>query len=107
MATDLEPIALNRGYEGVRCRCSGMILFGVRGAKKLNEVLMVPKDPTKSIFFFSPPAPAICAGSSGDLLPPSPPAEKATACQDQTGQASTCDGAGNTRRWVSPKRIIE
>jgi hypothetical protein len=23
------------------------------------------------------------AGSSGDLLPPSPPAEKATACQDQ------------------------
>jgi hypothetical protein len=30
-----------------------------------------------------------CAGSSGDLLPPLPPAEKATAHQDQTGKAST------------------
>jgi hypothetical protein len=35
------------------------------------------------------------AGSSGDLLPPSPPAEKATASQDQAGQASTDDGAGD------------
>ena len=35
------------------------------------------------------------AGSSGDLLPPSPPAEKATARQDQAGQASTGDGARN------------
>src|SRR5499433_1743833 len=32
---------------------------------------------------------------SGDLLPPSPPAEKATTRQDQAGQASTGDGAGN------------
>src|SRR5262249_60799164 len=30
---------------------------------------------------------------SGDLLPPSPPAEKATAGQDQAGKASTSDGA--------------
>jgi hypothetical protein len=30
---------------------------------------------------------------SGNLLPPSPPAEKATARQDQTGKASTNDGA--------------
>src|SRR5262249_5053937 len=37
-----------------------------------------------------------CAGSSGDLLPRSPPAEKATSCQDQTGKASTSDGAGDT-----------
>ena len=29
-----------------------------------------------------------CAGSSRDLLPPSPPAEKATARQDQAGQAT-------------------
>jgi hypothetical protein len=32
-------------------------------------------------------------GCSGDFLPPSPPAEKATASQDQTRQASTGDGA--------------
>src|SRR5262249_15053995 len=32
--------------------------------------------------------------SSGALLPPSPPAEKATACQDKAGQASTRDGPG-------------
>ena len=30
-----------------------------------------------------------------DLLPPSPPAEQASARQDQAGQASTGDGAGN------------
>jgi len=34
------------------------------------------------------------AKCSGDLLPPSPPAEKATASKDQAGQASTGDGAG-------------
>jgi hypothetical protein len=39
-----------------------------------------------------------CAGSSGDLLPPSPPAEKATARQDQTRKPSTDDGTGD-RRW--------
>jgi hypothetical protein len=27
-----------------------------------------------------------CAGSSGDFLPPSPPAEKATARQDHVGK---------------------
>jgi hypothetical protein len=32
---------------------------------------------------------------SGDLLPPSPPAEKATARQDQARQSSTDDGAGD------------
>jgi len=35
------------------------------------------------------------AECSGDLLPPSPPAEKTTARQDQAGQASTSDGAGD------------
>src|SRR5262249_10333421 len=45
-----------------------------------------------------------CAGSSGDLLPPSPPAEKATAREDQAGQASTGDGAGD---GVGPKRQID
>src|SRR5262249_21134024 len=39
---------------------------------------------------------AIVLGNrSGHLLPPSPPAEKATARQDQTRQSSTCDGGGN------------
>jgi len=37
-----------------------------------------------------------CARSSGDLLPPSPPAEKATARQDQAGKASTGDAARDT-----------
>jgi hypothetical protein len=32
----------------------------------------------------------------GGLLPPSPPAEKATARQDQAGQSSTDDGAGDS-----------
>src|SRR5262249_2797656 len=35
------------------------------------------------------------AGGSGDLPTLSPPADKATCCQDQAGQASTGDGAGN------------
>ena len=35
------------------------------------------------------------SGYSGDLLPSSPPAEKATARQDQAGQPSTGDGAGD------------
>jgi hypothetical protein len=43
-----------------------------------------------------------CAGSSGDLLLPSPPAEKATARQDQAGKASTSDGAGNGKKCVGP-----
>jgi hypothetical protein len=32
--------------------------------------------------------------SSGDFLPPSPPAEKATTCQDKAGQSCTGDGPG-------------
>jgi hypothetical protein len=36
----------------------------------------------------------IAAGSSGDLLLPSPPAEKITARQDQARKASTGNGAG-------------
>ncbi len=35
------------------------------------------------------------AACSGDLLPPSPPAEKATAREDQAGKASTGDWAGD------------
>jgi len=38
-----------------------------------------------------------CVGSSGVLLPPSPPAETTTTCQDQAGRASTGDGAGDGR----------
>jgi hypothetical protein len=36
----------------------------------------------------------VCVETLSDLLPPSPPAEKATARQDQAGQSSTDDGAG-------------
>jgi hypothetical protein len=32
---------------------------------------------------------------SGDLLPPSPPAVKTAARQDQAGKACTSDGGGN------------
>jgi hypothetical protein len=41
---------------------------------------------------------------SGDFLPPSPPAEKANVRQDQAGQASTDDGAGdrNTSPFPEP-----
>src|SRR5262249_37131633 len=35
-------------------------------------------------------------GSSGDFLPPSPPAEKASARQDQARKTSTDDGGGDT-----------
>jgi hypothetical protein len=42
---------------------------------------------------------------SGGLLPPSPPAEKATACQDQAGQSSTRDGARD-RGWAEQAKII-
>jgi hypothetical protein len=38
---------------------------------------------------------------SGGFLPPSPPAKKATARQDQTGQTSTSDGPGTATCWVS------
>ena len=41
------------------------------------------------------------AESSGDLLPPSPPAEKATARQDQAGQSRTDDGAGDSSQLAS------
>jgi hypothetical protein len=37
-----------------------------------------------------------CAGHSAGLLPPSPPAEKADARQDQTGQSCTDDGTGDS-----------
>jgi len=40
---------------------------------------------------------ALAAAIRTAFLPPSPPAEKATARQDQTGQAGTGDGAGNGR----------
>ena len=47
-----------------------------------------------------------CAGSSGDLLPPSPPAEKATACQDQAGHSSTRDGAGDALSLIKELDIV-
>src|SRR5215471_13640790 len=47
----------------------------------------------KVIFFMTPSQVVTPFEPSGDLPPPSPPAEKATARQDQTGKASTSDGA--------------
>jgi len=47
--------------------------------------------------------PVRCAGCSRDLLPPSPPAEKATARQDQTWKSSTGDGDGDG----SPMRCLK
>jgi hypothetical protein len=37
------------------------------------------------------------AGSLGDLPPPSPPAEKATARQNQARESGSCVGTGNAR----------
>src|SRR6516162_4816963 len=39
-----------------------------------------------------------CVGCSGDLLPPSPPAEKATSYRYEAWEASTDDRAGYGRR---------
>jgi hypothetical protein len=43
-----------------------------------------------------------------DLPTPSPPAEKATASQDQARKASTCDGGGDTTgdRRTGDRRIV-
>ena len=43
--------------------------------------------------------------SSGDLLPPSPPAEKTAARQDQAGKACTSDGGGNAYGAKQPVRF--
>src|SRR5262245_47585491 len=43
-------------------------------------------------------APAIDDRYSGDLLPPSPPAEKAAASKDQAGQSSTGYGAAEANQ---------
>ena len=43
-----------------------------------------------------------CARCSGNLLPPSPPAEQATARQDQTGKSSTGD-----RSWHGSRSDLE
>ena len=63
------------------------------------------------------------AESSGGFLPPSPPTEKATARDDQTGDACASDGAGNgtslltlrkggraaigAEKWSSQKKVIK
>jgi hypothetical protein len=44
-------------------------------------------------------APPLPPGSCG-LTTPSPPAEKATACQDQARQASAYNGAGDSSQWA-------
>ena len=54
----------------------------------------------KSTWFHVVPFSAIVG--SGDFLPPSPPGEKASARQDQTGEASARNWAGNGYRWKKP-----
>jgi len=39
---------------------------------------------------------AVAPESSGDFPPPPAPSEKTAACQDQAGDASACDRAGNS-----------
>jgi hypothetical protein len=43
------------------------------------------------------------ARGSGALLPPSPPAEKASARQDQARKSSTGDGGGNSREGIGER----
>src|SRR5262245_46871285 len=50
--------------------------------------------------------PSRCADRSGDLRPPSPPAEKATASKDQTGKSSTCDRTRDTTDTIGDRRIV-
>jgi len=40
---------------------------------------------------------------SGDLLPPSPPTEQATASKDQAWKSSTSDGGGDT---TGDRRVV-
>src|SRR6516165_1907794 len=44
------------------------------------------------------------SASSGDLLPPSPPAEKATASKDQARESCIDDGTGD-REWGPADRL--
>jgi len=62
----------------------------IRGIRSIG----IPKACTdESRLFGNRWLPQTNAGCSGGSLPPSPPAEKATARQDQAGQSSTNDGS--------------
>lgn len=45
----------------------------------------------------------LCLGSP---LQPSPPAEKANACEEQAGKTSTSDGSGDSIDRIDRRRII-
>jgi hypothetical protein len=47
-----------------------------------------------------------CAGCSGAFLPPSPPAEKATARQDQAGKSSTGNRAGDAADGCGEESVL-
>src|SRR4051794_8443540 len=47
-----------------------------------------------------------CAGCLGDLPPPSPPAEKPTAGQNQARKSGASDGAGDFNVRLNKKRIL-
>ena len=77
----------------------------VAGAHYCSSVKSQPS-PGLAAGAFSLLAVVGAAGSSGGLLPPSPPAEKATTRQDQAGKASTSDGTGDCPRASRRARTV-
>jgi hypothetical protein len=79
-------------YRGSRCR----LRHGISAVGP--EIPYTKKRPLGPVPFTSRQTSSLwISGYSGNLLPPSPPAEKATARQQQARQASTGDGAGDYR----------
>src|SRR5262249_3266978 len=71
-----------KGY----CRLQGLLLSGRKSGRRA-----LADRPHINAY----PLCLICRQISGLVETPSPPAEKATARQDQTGKAGTSDGAGD------------
>ena len=69
---------------------------GVSRKEEIEKYLKQLKDADRRVIDAG--CSAVCAGCSGRLLPPSPPAEQATAREDQPGEACASDGTGNTSR---------
>ena len=74
----------------------------VRAVRRVSETLRRQRGGFPNLR----PSALHCAGCSGDLPPPSPPAEKATARQDQAGKSSTGDGACPRRSCASPRAAM-
>jgi len=72
---------------------AGAQIWHWRGRRRGLSFVVVAHNPNNVSWY----GPRHRAGS-GDLLPPSPPAEKATTSKDQAGQASTDVGNGHKAR---------